>query len=839
MDTYFGQISIRNDYVNFRPIYLYDNGHFQFLNSDELSYRFPDTNKGEINFTCIGRYEERNFKNGELIFLDIEDGALEDNVGPGGLRNRTGYKIEVSKTEKKRVYTPDRLGYYCILTEDDFEGDYQKNPVLTILNDNVYAGLKVFIETKNEKEFLGPFEVIKSSFGNERLTILLQNKGQKQLCNGIYFPMNPETQYLGWRGAQLCFINIEDGETFTLDYSTDEQILSSFLSTINVECTENGKIDLTTANDLLESRKSSLFVDVPDDIREKRLARLKKIITDEKKINTDAINISSLFCTFLEQSKGSDRYNHLIEDLIEKPEFMEKIQRFKIVQEKIDIEQQKLQKLHEQYEAIQKEIDAKESEKADALLEDKKQEVALLLQKKEALSKDVGNLEEIRDLNEHTKKLKADFEYEDRRRNDLDHQLREVKKSFGTFFEEGAERVVKFTFDGMLANQLTEIAANWKKGDESEQYRKIVSILKEAPHLEKSGSDLADYLVNKIQESRPNYNKNTILNILICYAQGFLTVFSGEPGTGKTSICNILANVLGLNACKEINPVSSRFISVSVERGWTTKRDFVGYFNPLTKTFDQNNRKVFDALNVLDIEAKDTVGSDTPFAILLDEANLSPMEYYWADFMNVCDDFDSEKSINLGGDYTFRIAKCMRFLATINNDHTTESLSPRLIDRAWVIRLPESRNISPIDANVDNHNPIVSWDNFYKVFCNPYDKTKIDGVAGEIFDELLKKCKDAKINISPRVIKAISKYWFAAQALFEESTETDASIAALDFAIAQRILPHINGNGQTYKEKLEKMQEFCSQKNLQMSSGILKDIIQKGIESMQYFQYFA
>lgn len=839
MDTYFGQISIRNDYVNFRPMYLYENGRFDFLNSEELSYRFPETNKGEINFTCVGRYEEKNFKDHELIFLDIEDGALEDNVGAGGMRNRTGYKIEVSKTEKKRVHTLESQGYYCILSANDFEGDYQKSPALTILNDNVYAGLQVLIETKDPNVFLGPFEVIKSSFGNERLTVLLQNKDQKQIYKAVQFPSNAEIQNLGWRGAQLCFANIEDGVRFSLDYSTDEQILSSFLSSVKAEHFENGKLDLATAGSLLESHKNSLFVDVPDDIRNKRFARLEKIITDEQNLNTNASNISSLFCAFLEQSKDNDQYNHLIEELVEKPEFREKIQRFKIVQEKIDTEQQKLQKLHEQCEAIQKEIDAKESEKADALLEDKKQEVALLSQKREALKKDIDDLEEIHDLNNRTKKLKADFEYEERRRNDLDHQLREVKKSFGTFFEESAERVVKFTFDGMLANQLTDIAANWKKSDESKQYKEIVNILKEAPHLEKDGKDLADYLVGKIQESRPNYSKNTILNILICYAQGFLTVFSGEPGTGKTSICNILANALGLNSIKENNPACSRFIPVSVERGWTTKRDFVGYFNPLTKTFDQNNRKVFDALNVLNIEALDAVGSDTPFAILLDEANLSPMEYYWADFMNVCDDFDSEKNINLGGDYILKIAKCMRFLATINNDHTTESMSPRLIDRAWVIRLPESRNTSPIDTNVDCHNPFVSWNNFYKVFCNHYDKTKIDGVAGDIFDEMLKKCKDAKINISPRVIKAISRYWFTAQALFEESTETDASIAALDFAVAQRILPHINGNGQIYKEKLEKIQEFCNQKNLQMSSGILKDIIQKGIESMQYFQYFA
>ena len=59
MNTYFGQISIRNEYVNFRPIYHYQNGIFEFLNSDKLSTLFPETQKGEINFICDGRYEEK------------------------------------------------------------------------------------------------------------------------------------------------------------------------------------------------------------------------------------------------------------------------------------------------------------------------------------------------------------------------------------------------------------------------------------------------------------------------------------------------------------------------------------------------------------------------------------------------------------------------------------------------------------------------------------------------------------------------------------------------------------------------------------------------------------
>ena len=114
-----------------------------------------------------------------------------------------------------------------------------------------------------------------------------------------------------------------------------------------------------------------------------------------------------------------------------------------------------------------------------------------------------------------------------------------------------------------------------------------------------------------------------------------------------------------------------RYVAVSVERGWTSKRDFVGYYNPLSKTFDKSNRRIYDALHQLDTEKRAGIFK-LPYIILLDEANLSPMEYYWSDFMNICDDLGSHSKVNLGEDYVFGIPETLHFVATINNDHITE-----------------------------------------------------------------------------------------------------------------------------------------------------------------------
>ena len=53
------------------------------------------------------------------------------------------------------------------------------------------------------------------------------------------------------------------------------------------------------------------------------------------------------------------------------------------------------------------------------------------------------------------------------------------------------------------------------------------------------GDDLIDYIVDYVSAKR-DYSRNDIINIFTCVTQNFLTVFSGEPGTGKTSMCNII-----------------------------------------------------------------------------------------------------------------------------------------------------------------------------------------------------------------------------------------------------------------------------------------------------------
>lgn len=65
-----------------------------------------------------------------------------------------------------------------------------------------------------------------------------------------------------------------------------------------------------------------------------------------------------------------------------------------------------------------------------------------------------------------------------------------------------------------------------------------------------------------------------------------------------------------------------------------------------------------------------------------------------------------------------------------------------------------------------------------------------------------------------------------------------SELLSLDYAIAQKLLPTINGVGEGYKEQLNELQYWLSDTKLTKSAGILEQIISQGESRMDYFGYF-
>lgn len=460
------------------------------------------------------------------------------------------------------------------------------------------------------------------------------------------------------------------------------------------------------------------------------------------------------------------------------------------------------------------------------------------------LNKKVALIDDFESLSVSYEQLRVQYKQESDRYdskvievNRKKEELIEIQQKIKTFISEeltnaNVTMMLRSAFDPHISNAMIEAAGRYQDDSEKASYKEIFEHLNKLQCQEYEKETLIERLVTHVQKSR-KYTKNEILNIYICLSQNFLTIFSGEPGTGKTSICNIVAKSLGLNTLGSKNNIQlNRYIPVSVERGWSSKRDLIGYFNPLTKKFDRNNSKIYDGLMILNEEKNN---SRFPYVILLDEANLSPIEYYWADFMRVADNPGDNTFINIGLDDDIYIPQTLRFMATINNDQTTERLSPRLIDRAWIIKLPKT-TISNVDNSLsDFEDSIVLWSDIVKTFTCSESK---DMVLKSLAEQIYKLFEEHHLPVSQRVQQSIKKYVCVAQELMEDEIGvSNKKQKALDFAIVQKLLPKINGYYKDYERLFTSLSQICDENNLKMTKEALIRMEEAQRLNMGYCQF--
>jgi hypothetical protein len=410
-------------------------------------------------------------------------------------------------------------------------------------------------------------------------------------------------------------------------------------------------------------------------------------------------------------------------------------------------------------------------------------------------------------------------------RKSLEHVREEAKKD-AKFV---ADSVDKSFFDLVLRTL----------GDQEWEDRKIPAFSAALLSSEAKPHKIIDRVLDVMQRANRTLpgddigSRNEVANYLICLTQGFITTFAGDPGTGKTSLCHILAKALGLVREDDNN----RFVEVSVERGWTSHKDFIGYYNPLSKSMEISNREVFQALTVLDSECQRRDLEIAPFFMLLDEANLSPLEHYWAAFLRISDfDSASVRTVNMGGHSILRVPNHLRFMATVNFDHTTEELSPRFLDRSWIITLsPEDINTHLVMAGDPAPAKVISFPSLMNAF-SPKDQ-KIDLTILEEWNAFQTIFSSNKLPIFPRNLKMVRNYFQVAFSCMDTSREENR-FAPLDYAVSQKILPTINGTGEKYKDLVDALLTRCSGK-LPLCEKHLSRIKEAAENNLGFYQFFT
>ena len=428
---------------------------------------------------------------------------------------------------------------------------------------------------------------------------------------------------------------------------------------------------------------------------------------------------------------------------------------------------------------------------------------------------------------------KADHDEALRKQKEADENLEKTFNQKLSEFENRAQQAAKVIDDKLLKRILKGLGED--SGESS--VTKFNSQLLGEPMT-------ADSIIDRIgkyirEKAHRNISDNDVANYLICLSQGFITTFAGEPGTGKTSLCSILAKSLGLSTGDNQN----RFVDISVERGWTSVKDFIGYYNPLTKSMEKSNLEVFDAFERMDTECGNADApydpkKYAPFIVLLDEANLSPIEHYWASFLKNCD-FDSttNRTISLGGNCRRSLPEHLRFLATVNFDHTTEELSPRFLDRSWVISLePSNIDIDSADE-LNNYESMIDFYSLKEAFSVHDGEIESDGIRDK-WDEIQRIFRDASLPIMPRNLRMVRNYCLAASKCMDLDRPS-TRLAPIDYAFSQKILPTINGSGEKYEKLIDELLAACPEQSMPISNKHLRRMKEVATNNMGFYQFFA
>ncbi|WP_242927347.1 hypothetical protein [Pontibacter vulgaris] len=479
---------------------------------------------------------------------------------------------------------------------------------------------------------------------------------------------------------------------------------------------------------------------------------------------------------------------------------------------KIIDEEKALANLKNELEELKNQVEVEQNR----IRENIKNEISELERRKQQLDTEIEK--ERSNKSEELDRLKKEIEYKEHRHLELKTAIDALKKDFTSEQKSAQEKLSELVKQNTHFNF---ISGRDLPSDNSENSHFNNHII--AGESISTYRKLRDGIHEILKSQQRSFENHFIDNLLISIHQNTLTLFAGLPGTGKTSLAKIFTSAL---------TVPERIKEIPVARGWTSQKDLIGFSNPLTKKFHEAPTGLYQLLKQLDYEWDNGLYLDSPLAyVILDEANLSPLEHYWSIFNNTTDSFATTSkplSINLGQSEIIRHANALRFIGTINYDQTTEELSPRILDRTNIIRLmPNQFQIENISSN-EIESLKINLQNTINLF-NLFDfKSDINAIQmpeklGVKYESVKKIFNKLNIYISPRVDIAIKRYCSLASTIMTEESRP------LDYCIAQRLLPLINIQSNK-KSELEELLAVIQSLSLDdsVSANILTDIIKIG-----------
>ena len=334
-------------------------------------------------------------------------------------------------------------------------------------------------------------------------------------------------------------------------------------------------------------------------------------------------------------------------------------------------------------------------------------------------------------------------------------------------------------------------------------FDKLLEKKKEYTFVEPTLPDVVQFIVDYARESRLHlsYTPEDIATFIAGLGASRLTILQGMSGTGKTSLPKIFSEAI-LGNCE----------IVEVESSWRDKNELLGYYNEFSKSYSP--KKFTERLY------KAKLNPEVVTFIVLDEMNLSRIEYYFSDFLSLMEHEEHKREIKLLNvklhktiddevhnylglfeGHTIKIPTNVWFIGTANRDESTFEISDKVYDRAQTMnfnkRAPKVRSFTkPIPQR------FLTYKTFSNLLKDAINNGSFEAEDYEVIKEVEKILQPFNISFGNRVLKQIEEFVKIYCACFNNDEEV--LFEAVEKILLSKVVAKLEFKNVDNKDKLVK-----------------------------------
>ena len=318
------------------------------------------------------------------------------------------------------------------------------------------------------------------------------------------------------------------------------------------------------------------------------------------------------------------------------------------------------------------------------------------------------------------------------------------------------------------------------------------------------------------KEERLYFDIETVRAFISGLSASRLIILEGLSGTGKSSLARYFSEY-----------ISQKSFFEPVQATWRDRTSILGYFNDFSKTYNETEflKRLYQA----------TFEPRNINIMVLDELNISRIEYYFADFLSILEypvdewklkimqlpyDFEAPMHLDNG---VLEIAPTTWFIGTANKDDSTYTITDKVYDRAITISF-DDRN-EPFEVNEETPKITLSYQKLIQLFENAQADSskrmsKEDFARFRILTNFTYNTFDLTFgNRIMHQIELLVPVYVACGGQKEE---------ALDFMFARKVIAKLEGRFEDYiKQGLVDLTKFIDQTYGAQSFKLTRHVINR------------